>query len=425
MPTVLLCSTTLGYQARAFDQAARRAGVTLRIVSDRCDQLENPWGDAAVPARFDRNLDLVPPVLAALADTPVDGVLAVGDRPAWLAAHIAQARGRPWHHPDAVADATHKLRARGRLLAAGLPVPWFVSVPARGDDDLDRLTRVRFPCVIKPVGLSASRGVIRVDSPGALLAARDRLAALLRRADVRASASTDDETLIVEGFVPGREFALDGVLEQGALRVFALFEKPDPLDGPYFEETIYVTPARLAPTRQHVIAAHIARAALALGLHHGPIHAECRVDDDDVVVLEVAPRPIGGLCARAIPVIAPDGTRCGLEDVLLAHALGHPLEGFGHQAIASGVLMVPVPRPGHLREVEGVDAVLAMPGVSEVVMTAKPGTLLEPLPEGGRYPGFVFAQGEQPDDVIGTLRDASRRLRLVMDRALPISPASV
>jgi hypothetical protein len=424
MPTVLLCTTTLGYQARAFDEAARRAGVTLRIVSDRCDRLDDPWGDDAIPARFDQDPALVAPVLAALDDMPVDGVLAVGDRPAWLAAHIAQARGLPWHHPEAVAIATHKLRARGRWLAAGLPVPWFVSVPARGNEDLDRLTRVRFPSVIKPVGLSASRGVIRVDSAAALMAARERLAALLARPDVRAAASTDDETLIVEGFVPGQEFALDGVLEQGALRVFALFEKPDPLDGPYFEETIYVTPARLAPARQQVIAGHIARAALALGLHHGPVHAECRVDGDAIVVLEVAPRPIGGLCARAIPVVAPDGTRCGLQDVLLAHALGESIEGYGHQAIASGVLMVPVPSGGHLRDVDGVDDVRALPGVTDVVITARPGTRLEPLPEGGRYPGFVFAEGEQPDEVIGTLRAASNRLRLVMDRALPISPVS-
>ena len=424
MPTVLLCTTTLGYQARAFDEAARRAGVTLRLVSDRCDHLEDPWGDDAIPARFDRDESLVPPVLEALAGTAVDGVLAVGDRPAWLAAHLAAARGLPWHRPDAVAAATNKLLARGRLLAAGLPVPWFVTIPARGDEDLDRLTRVRFPCVIKPAGLSASRGVIRADTLSALLAARERLATLLARPDVRGSATTTDDTLIVEGFVPGREFALEGVLEDGALRVFALFEKPDPLDGPFFEETIYVTPARVAPARQHVMAGHIARAALALGLHHGPIHAECRVDGEDIVVLEVAPRPIGGLCARAIPVVAPDRTRCALEDVLLAHALGQPLDHYGHQAIASGVLMLPVAESGRLRAVEGVEEVRALPWVTGVEITALPGSLLEAPPEGGTYPGFVFAQGAQPDDVISTLREASTRLRLVMDRALPISPAS-
>ena len=421
MPTVLLCTTTLGYQARAFDAAARRAGVTLRIVSDRCDHLDDPWGDGAIPARFDRNARHVDPVLSALEGTPVDGVLAVGDRPAWLAAHIAQARGLPWHAPEAVAVSTHKLLARGRLLAAGLPVPWFVSLPASGDEDLDRLTRVRFPCVVKPVGLSASRGVMRVDSLPGLLAARERLAILLARAEVRANASSSDDTLIVEGFVPGREFALDGVLEQGALRVFALFEKPDPLDGPFFEETIYVTPARLAPGRQHVIAGHIARAALALGLHHGPIHGECRVDGDDIVVLEVAPRPIGGLCARSIPVVAPDGSRCALEDALLAHALGRSLEDYGHEALAGGVLMVPVPEAGRLRSVDGVDDVRALRWVTGVEITAKPGSMLEPLPEGGTYPGFVFAEGPQPDDVIDALREASRRLRLVIDRTLPIS----
>ena len=423
MSHVLLFTTTLGYQARAFDAAASRAGVTLRVVSDRCHHLDDPWGDDAIPARFERNPAHVGPVLAALEATPVDGVLAVGDRPAWLAAHVAQARGVPWHSPEAVAIATHKLLARGRMLAAGLPVPWFVSLPLHGEEDLDRLTRVRFPCVVKPVGLSASRGVMRVDSLPDLLAARDRLAALLTRPDVRAAASADDAVLIVEGFVAGQEFALDGVLEQGALRVFALFEKPDPLDGPFFEESIYVTPARLAPARQQVVAAHIARAALALGLHHGPIHAECRVDGEDIVVLEVAPRPIGGLCARSIPVVAPDGTRCGLEDVLLAHARGQSLDRYGHQALASGVLMVPVPETGRLRSVDGLDDVRAMPAVTGVEITAKSGAMLETLPEGGTYPGFVFAEGAQPDDVIGTLREAAQRLRLVMDRTVPISRA--
>ncbi len=421
--TVLLCTTTLGYQARAFDDAARRAGVTLRVVSDRCDHLDDPWGDQAIPARFDRDPALVAPVLDALQGARVGGVLAVGDRPAWLAAHLAQAFGLPWHSPEAVAAATHKLLARGRMLAAGLPVPWFVSVPARGDEDLDRLTRVRFPCVIKPLGLSASRGVMRADSLTELLAARERIAALLDRPDVRAGSTADAGTLLVEGFVPGREFALEGVLEHGALRVFALFEKPDPLDGPVFEETIYVTPARLARERQHAIAGHVARAALALGLHHGPVHAECRVDGNDVVVLEVAPRPIGGLCARAIPVVAPGRVRATLEDALLAHALGHSLDGYGHQAIASGVLMVPVGAAGRLRELRGAEEVRAMPWVTSVDVTAKPGQLLEPLPEGGAYPAFVFAQGAEPDDVVTTLREASARLRLVVDRVLPTSMA--
>jgi len=421
-PTVLLFTTTVGYQVRAFDHAAEQAGVRLRVVSDRCDQLADPWGNQAIAARFGHDHAHVAGVLSSIGHDTVDGVLAVGDRPAWLAAAVAHARGLPWHTPEAVAIATHKLRARGRLLAAGLPVPWFVSIPARGDEDLDRLTRVRFPCVVKPVGLSASRGVIRVDSFDQLIAARARIAALLDRADVHAATSAPDDVLLVEAFVPGREYALDGVLEEGGLRVFALFEKPEPLDGPYFEESIYVTPARLPPAQQQRIAGTIARAALALGLHHGPVHAECRLGPDgEVMVLEVAPRPIGGLCARAVPVVCPDGSRGALEDVLLAHALGRPLDGYGHEAIASGVLMLPVRLAGRLREVTGIDAARAIPGVNGVEIVARPGALLEPLPEGGTYPGFVFATGAQPDDVIAALQAARATIALVVDRTLPVT----
>lgn len=424
MPSVLLFTTTVGYQARAFDAAARRAAVALRVVSDCCDRLEDPWGDRAIPARFDQDPAHVAAVLTRLGNAQVDGVLAVGDRPAWLAAHVAQARGLRWHAPDAVAAATHKLLARGRLLAAGLPVPWFLSVPARGDEDLDRLTRVRFPCVIKPLGLSGSRGVIRVDTLEELLAARERIARLLDRPEVRAAASAPADVLLVEAFVAGPEYALEGVLEEGSLRVCAFFEKPEPLDGPYFEETIYLTPARVAPSRQRHIAGTIARAALALGLHHGPVHAECRVGrDEEVVVLEVAPRPIGGLCARAVPVIAPQGVPATLEDVLLAHARGRPLEGYGHEAVASGVLMLPVRDAGRMREVTGVQAARAIAGVTAVEIAARSGQMLEPWPEGGSYPGFVFARGPQPDDVISALQQARAALHLVVDRTLPVALA--
>lgn len=256
--------------------------------------------------------------------------------------------------------------------------------------------------------------MIAVDSATQLLAARERLASMLARPDVRAISTRDDDMLIVEAFVPGDQFALDGVLEEGALRVFALFEKPA-LAGRTVDATMYVTPARLSPSRQRVIAGHIARVALALGLHHGPIHAECRVNDDEVMVLDVAPRPIAGLCMQVIPVVSPGGNRCGLEDVLLAHALGQSLDGFGHLAVASGVLRVAVPATQIQQAVDGLDSVRVLPGVTRVEFTARPGAALEATPEGDRYPGFVFAEGAQPDDVIGSLRAASSRLRLALN----------
>lgn len=402
MPTLLLCTETFDSQARAMASAATRAGAAVRLVISGGAGQDEPTDAEAIRASFDRDGEAVTAVLAALDGIVIDGVLATGDGPAWMAAHVALARGLPWHQPDAVDAATHGLKARGRWLAAGLPVPWFVALPASGDDDLDRLTRVRVPCVVRSV-TSAVRGeAISVDSYATLLAARGRIGERLARSARLAWRADGDAAVIVEGRVPGQAYALDGVLEQGALRVFALFEVLDGPDVPAPDAAVLVTPARLAPARQHVIAGHMARAALALGLHHGPVHVRGRADGDDIVVLDVAPRALEGPRMRVIPVVAPGGARVGLEDVLVAHALGRPLEGYGHQGLARGVLTVG-PQSG--ADVD-LASVRALPGVVDV--------------EGGART-YVFAEGAQPDDVVATLRQAAARLA----RSVRAQPASV
>ena len=166
---------------------------------------------------------------------------------------------------------------------------------------------VQYPAVIKPVALSGSRGVMRADDPEAFVAAFDRLRALLQSPDIRAERNDAHERVLVEGFIPGREYALEGLLHHGGLHVLALFDKPDPLDGPFFEETIYVTPSsrRRASRRRSW---RPSREPPRPSVSHGPIHAECRVNDQGgVFVLEVAARPIGGLCARALRFERRDG----------------------------------------------------------------------------------------------------------------------
>lgn len=411
MPTILLCTRAVGREVRAYAEAARRAGATLRVVTDRPGSLEAAWAGDAVRADFEPAPQHVEHVLRALADAPVDGVIASGDAPAWLAAHVAQARRLPWHSPDAVALATDRLRTRGRFLAVDLPVPWFVSVPARGDEDLDRLTRVRFPCTVSPASRSAGLPPILAESLTELLAARARLADAL-------TGATDD-TLMVEGVAPGDSFVLDGVLEQGALRVFALCERPVLRTDAGHACQACITPARMAPARQQVVAGHIARAALALGLHHGPIHAECRVDGDAIVVLDVLPRSMDWAIARVVPAVAPDRTRCGLEDVLVGQALGQALDHYGHQAIASGVLEVGSGGHGRVVAIEGMADVQAMAWVTAVETPAGAGDEVEA--GAGVAPVLVFAQGAQPDDVIATLGEAARRVRLVVE---PLAPTT-
>ena len=346
-----------------------------------------------------------------------DGVLAVGDRPAALAARVARELGVRWHSPEATETSRSKLGTRTCLRAAGLPTPAFAV--ARSENDLAGWTE-RGPVVVKPVALSGSRGVIRADTPAALREAWTRVRRLLDLPEVRSLRDTDGDAILVESFIPGREFALEGLLSEGRLQVLALFDKPDPLYGPYFEETLYVTPSRATRQVQRAIVSGVEAACRALGLDHGPIHAECRVNDQGVFVLEVAARPIGGICSRALRMTGPRDETASLESLLLRHAVGRNVERWKRETAASGVMMIPIPGPGVLRGVDGVEQARAVPGIDDVAITAKNDQLLVPLPEGATYLGFIFASGPLAGEVEAALRTAHACLAVKMERAIVV-----
>ena len=259
--------------------------------------------------------------------------------------------------------------------------------------------------LLKPLTLSASRGVIRANNADQFIAAFERIRALLQRDDVTVTGDAA-RYLLAEEYVPGLEVALEGLLTAGELHTLALFDKPDPLEGPFFEETIYVTPSRLPPAVQDTIRTTAADACAALGLTEGPIHAELRLNDDGPWVLEIAARSIGGLCSRTLRF----GTGMTLEEIILRHALGWPIATLERERRAAGVMMIPIPRAGALAGVRGVEDAKAVPGVEDVVVSAHVGQTLVPLPEGWQYLGFVFARGDGPADVEDALRIAHGRL---------------
>jgi biotin carboxylase len=355
-------------------------------------------------------------VVSAFDGARPDGVIAVGDRPSLLAARVAEAFGLPGNPRDAAAVSRNKLETRRAFRAAGLHTPWFEPVPMTSDARA-LAGRIEYPVVIKPLALSGSRGVMRVDSATEFVTAFARLGRLLASPDVRIERDEAHEMAMIESFIPGREYAVEGLLDEGRLRVLAIFDKPDPLDGPFFEETIYVTPSRVGERGQEQIAAAVSSAIAALGLRHGPVHAECRVDGNAVYVLEVAARPIGGLCSRALRF----NDSISLEELLLRHAVGENVSGYTREREASGVMMIPIPRRGVYRHVEGVDDARAVGGIEDVQITAKPDAVLVPLPEGKSYLGFIFARGAEPAGVERALREAHSRLRFTIDRELPVT----
>ena len=419
MKRVLLLATTTGYQIRSFGEAAEKLGLRLVFATDRCDRLDDPWWDQAVPIRFHEEVESVEKIVRALNGAPVAGILTVGDRPTVIAARAAEALGLPGNPPDAACASRNKLACRLALARAGLPVPWFQPVPI-SRDTAAAASDVPYPCVIKPLALSGSRGVIRANTPAEFRAAFERIRQLLQARDVRIERDSAHEAVMIESFIPGREYALEGLLEHGTLRTLALFDKPDPLDGPFFEETIYVTPSALGPERQAHVSRAVSDAARALGLRHGPVHAEVRVNDQGVFVLEVAARPIGGLCSKALRfTTAREGPdHASLEEVLLRHATGEDVSQYSREPRASGVMMIPIPKRGLFKGVDDVDVARAVRGVDDVRITAKIDQQLVPLPEGKSYLGFIFARGETAADVETALREAHERLRFRIDRAL-------
>jgi biotin carboxylase len=396
---LLLPSTT--YRTAAFVAAGRRIGVDLTVASERPSTLEG-----ANPAGF-LTLDLQDPERAAeqaaafAREHPIDAVVGVDDDSGVVAAAVAERlrlKGNPVHAAIAARD---KHRQRELLAAAGVPVPRF-ALHRLDDDPRDIARSIVYPCVLKPLRLSASRGVIRADDPAGFVAAHARLSSIIAGCDT---------AFLVEEFVPGYEVALEGLLVNRRLHVLALFDKPDPLDGPFFEETIYVTPSRVPAGLQATIAQCAERAARALGLVEGPIHAELRYNERGPWLIELAARPIGGRCSAVLRF----GDGVSLEELILRHALGMPIPSLRREPVAAGVMMIPIPGAGVLREVRGIAEAKAVPLVEDVQITAHPGERLVPFPEGSRYPGFIFARGGTPVAVEAALRESHRRLTFVRE----------
>ena len=419
-PRILLFTAKLGYQTRAFDAAAKKLGVELVFVTDRCHQLDDPWHDRAMAVRFEAPEEAAHAVVQAQAGQRVDGVLALGDRPTLAAAYVARGLGIAHNHPASVEACRSKLRLREVFHGAGLPTPWFRSVPLQAIPE-PALMGITYPCVLKPISLSASQGVVRVNNRDEFLAGASRLKRLLESAEIQATREPNLDRMIVEEYLPGREVAVEGLLTGGELRVLAIFDKPDPLEGPYFEETIYVTPSRLIETEQELIKRSFVEATRALGLTHGPVHGEFRLNDRGVWPIEVAARPIGGLCARALRFqIEDEHEPIGLEELLLRHALSLPGRDAPRETAASGVLMIPVPTSGILEKVEGAEEARAVAGVTQLEITARWRDYIAAWPEGSSYLGFLFARGETPAEVENALREGHARLSFRLTPRLPV-----
>jgi biotin carboxylase len=409
---VVLLSGPGSYRATAFLDAAARLGLTAIHGLDTPHDLafSHP---GVLPLDFTRVSESVERLRALAAEKPLRAILSVDDSASLLAAQASAALGLPHNDPASAIAASDKLVMRRRLAEGGVRVPAFRGV--RLDADPAKI-EAAFPSVVKPTRLNGSRGVARVNDRDELVAAFNRVRRMLREEGWRDA----DEAIVIERYLPGEEVAVEGLLTDGALHVLAIFDKPDPLVGPFFEETIYVTPSRLADAIQREIAAVTEESAAALGLRHGPVHAELRLNDEGVWPIELAGRSIGGLCSTILEF----GAGMSLEELILRHAAGLALPSTERSGGAVGAMMIPIPGAGMLRRVDGREAALAVPGVTGLEITAPLNAPIMPLPEGAAYLGFIFARGETPEYVEAALRRAHAALTIRIDPVISLSLAS-
>ena len=412
---VLLLTSPNSYRTQDYVDAASRLGIEPVIAVDIPQVLAEEWNfplgaDFGHPSRAAEQLVKTLANLneAGHSDIRLDAVLALDDGGARVAALVAERLGLPHNDPMASEAARNKFRMRTLLSSCGAPVPAFAEF--RTDDNLKEIIaqaeeKIGYPCVVKPEELNGSRGVIRADLRCELAAAVRRLTALIG----------EGQAFLIEGYIPGVEVALEGLLDRNSLHCLALFDKPDPLEGPYFEETIYVTPSRLPLEVQRAIVETTETAARGLGLQTGPIHAELRINASGPWIVEVAGRSIGGLCSRILRFGMEVGNGSSLEELILRQACGLPLDSLERESQAGGVMMIPIPAAGILRSVTGVEEAKMVAGIEDVQITARLDQSLVPLPEGDAYLGFIFARGRSPAQVEESLRQAHSLLQFEID----------
>ena len=416
-PRLLLLTTAYSYRNEAFQAAAAKAGVEIVLGYDLPPEMQ---AQSRPQQAGWLGVDLEDPPAAAeviaayAAEEPLAAVLPVDDSGVVAAAAVAARLGLPYNAPAAAEAARDKYVMRTMMAAANVPCPWF-RLFNTGDDLAAVAEQVPYPCVVKPTSLNGSRGVIRADTPQEFIARAGRLARLLGR-----EFGPGPHPFLVESFIPGVEVALEGMLDGGALTVLALFDKPDPLDGPFFEETIYTTPSRLPQEVQDAIAACAGQAAAAIGLQTGPIHAELRVNEAGPWMLEIAGRSIGGLCGRTLR-FDYGGAAMSLEELIVRQACGLPWQASSEGASASGVMMIPILEAGQLRAVTGVAEAEAVPGIEGVEISVALHHTVTPLPEGESYLGFIFARKETPAAVEASLREAHGKLRFTIVPEIDLS----
>ncbi len=410
MPRVLFLMPTKTYRASAFLAAAVKLNIDAVVGSERKQALEVFTPDRTLTLDFSNPGKATQTIIEFAKKHPVNAIIPVDENTAVIGSLASEALDLPRNSPESAIAAREKQRMRAILNKADLPSP-DSTVFSTKEEPKELAQKIKYPCVLKPLFLSSSRGVIRANEPAEFISAFKRIKTILSDPEIIKSDPKLSRQILVETFVPGDEVAVEGIFTEGKLKVLAIFDKPDPLNGPYFEETIYVTPSRHPEEILQQLESTVVQASQGMGIKHGAVHAELRINQDGVWLIEIAARSIGGMCSKVLRF----DLDMSLEELIIRHAIGEKIEEFNREKQAAGVMMIPIPKLGILKEILGLKQAQSISGIEEIKITIPISQKVVPLPEGNKYLGFIFSRREKPEVVEETLKEAHERLEFVIE----------
>ena len=407
---VILIIPSASYRTSAFITAVKKLDLKVLVISDKSQVFSGKYPDNLIIMNFHHWKDRLDEISEWSERNGLKAVIGVDEESIVLAANISNYLNKEHNPVDSVLLTKNKYLMRIELKKAGICSPWFKRFPVH-ESPKKIINEIIFPCVIKPTFLSASRGVIRVNTIKELSDGFKTLNDLLSLEEIRKRGGDQSDWILVEEYIPGKEVAIEGIVSEGKLKVLAVFDKPEPLVGPTFEETIFVTPSILPEKTLYSLFETAEIAVNTLGIVKGPVHIEIRINSSGNYILECASRSIGGICSNVLEFHGG----MSLEELILRSYLGRNVEKTKLTDTARGVMMMPNEKSGILKEIRGVEDALNVKGVTDLQITLKPGENLEPLPKGDRYLGFIFAEDKDQELVIKALKNAWSKIAVVLE----------
>ena len=409
-PSVILIIPSASYRTSPFMDAVSKLELKVLVLTDKSQVFSEDYPDNVIIMNFESWLVHIDNIREWSVKHDLKAVLGVDEESIVLAARLSEVLGLVHNSLESVKLTKDKFLMRNALKDAGLKSPWFKRFSVHQAPQ-ELVNEISFPSILKPTFLSASQGVVLANNIEEFKRAFEMLSKLLARAEVKKRGGEQANWILVEEFLPGKEVSLEGIVSNGKLKELAIFDKPETLDGPTFPETILITPTLLDKNLQVSLFETAQTALEALGIIRGPVHIEFRINENGIFILECAARSIGGLCTKVLEFKGG----MSLEELILRSALGRNIAKANFSGTAKGVLMMPINNKGILREVRGTEAALAVNGITGLQTTIKSGGILEPLPEGGRYLGFIFAEGKDQNSVLKNLKKAWAKIEIISD----------